>query len=150
MPSAGIVGEFFTLSPDSQGALQRISLPRLGDGRTQIGRVSPSAMPFDEPSEKAVAVLLPSSEIYRFAPFEKTANIISQLHDRGISFRLIPEAFLTVQWDGLDFLIVEPSGITSAGKRMLQGFCAAGGTVVALGTRLGLRQELLFSEWLNC
>jgi len=119
-----------------------------GGGDTEIGRVCTNPLLLAESSKKTVAVLLPSSEIYQPAPFEKTANVISQLHLRGIPFRLIPEAFLTVQWDGLDFLIVEPSGITLVGKRMLQGFCAAGGTVVTLSSGMSLRKEVPFADWL--
>lgn len=107
-----------------------------GEGDTQIGRVGANPLPMQKPSEKRVAVLLPSSEVFSFQPFEKTANSIHQLHQQNVPVRLIPEAFLTTQWDGVDFIVVEPSGVTSVGKRMLQGFCAAGGTVINVDSSL--------------
>jgi hypothetical protein len=119
-----------------------------GEGKAPIGRVSTILSTIEPSLGKKVAVLLPSSEIHQRMPFEKTAEGISQLHRHGIDFRLIPEAFLTVQWDGLDCIVVDPSGITPVGKRMLQGFCAAGGTVVALNSMIGLYQEMSLSSWL--
>ncbi len=64
----------------------------------------------------------------------------------GIDYRIIPETYLTTEWHGLDYLIVDPDSLSSQGFRKLQGFCAAGGTIVSLGKIMGLPYEILFDE----
>lgn len=44
-------------------------------------------------------------------------------------WRVIAESRLTLEWDGLDELLVIPEALTDSGKRMIQGFLAAGGEV---------------------
>lgn len=47
-------------------------------------------------------------------------------------FRIIPESFLTEEWEGVDVLYFLPEAISDQGKRKLSGFRAAGGTVIEL------------------
>jgi len=56
-------------------------------------------------------------------------------------FRVIEEMFLTESWEGVDRLYVLSDAVTAQGKRMLRGFCAAGGSVVVVGEPLGLPNE---------
>jgi len=49
-----------------------------------------------------------------------------------IPFRVIPESDLTMEWHGLDELVVASSAMSGRGNRMLQGFEAAGGKVTLL------------------
>lgn len=56
--------------------------------------------------------------------------------------RVLTEEYLTVDWDGLDVIVLSVEGLGSAGLRKLQGFCAAGGSVVPLGGTLNLPQEV--------
>lgn len=77
---------------------------------------------------------------------------IQYMTEGNISFRIIPEAMLTTEWDGLDYLLIAPESVSSQGWRKLRGFCAAGGTVVSCETpiatiRQRLPHELTFSEW---
>jgi hypothetical protein len=44
--------------------------------------------------------------------------------------KVVFETFLAEQWDGLDRMHVLSDGLTTQGRRMLQGFAAAGGEVV--------------------
>lgn len=46
-------------------------------------------------------------------------------------FRVIHEAFLTEEWEGVDVLHVLPEAMSSQGERKLMGFKAAGGIVVS-------------------
>ena len=69
---------------------------------------------------------------------------ITELSQRKLHFRIIPEPFLTYEWDGLDYLLFIPDGLSDLGERKLQGFCAAGGTVVALGQKIGLPVRIIF------
>ena len=45
-------------------------------------------------------------------------------------YRLIPESELTESWEGVDELYVVSSGVSRLGMRKLQGFEAAGGTII--------------------
>lgn len=45
-------------------------------------------------------------------------------------YRIVPEAVLNEHWDGLEELIVLEKFLTARGRRMLQGFIAAGGMVI--------------------
>ena len=70
------------------------------------------------------------------------------LFDRLLSpFRVIPEPFLTELWEGVDFLYVFSEALSPQGKRKLLGFCAAGGTVIVEGDRIGLPQEISAKEF---
>ena len=46
------------------------------------------------------------------------------------SFRVIPEAFLTEEWEGVDVLHVLKETLTVQGERKLKGFLATGGSVI--------------------
>lgn len=47
-------------------------------------------------------------------------------------FRVIPEMFLTEEWEGVDTLYYLPSAVSEQGKRKLSGFLAAGGEAVEI------------------
>ncbi len=54
---------------------------------------------------------------------------MGELDVEGILFRVVPEAFLTEQWDGLDELVVFSEYVSAQGRRKLLGFEAAGGVI---------------------
>lgn len=60
--------------------------------------------------------------------------------------RVIPELFLTESWDEVEYLFVLSDALSQSGKRKLIGFCAAGGTVITLGKKIGLSQEIGIEE----
>lgn len=69
-----------------------------------------------------------------------------QTVDRSkISYRVLNEAFLTEEWEGLDAIVA--GFLSSRGKRMLKGFCAAGGIAVFAGERMGLSEEMSWEEF---
>jgi hypothetical protein len=81
----------------------------------------------EEPSKNpSVGICLPASGS---SPFLYDA--INRLKEMGKEFRIIPESLITVEWQGLDYLIVDAGSLSSQTIRKLMGFCAAGGTVVA-------------------
>lgn len=57
-------------------------------------------------------------------------------------FRMIPEPFLTHEWEGMDYLVVEEACIDERTQRKLAGFCAAGGEVVTSISSLNDGAEL--------
>lgn len=69
------------------------------------------------------------------------------LKSAGIPFRMIPEALLTSEWQGLDFVFVDSDRVNPLFRRRLMGFCAAGGTIVTMGELLGMPIEMSCEEW---
>ncbi len=59
------------------------------------------------------------------------ASNIHRLLDKE-PVRVVFEAYLSEQWEGLDRLLVMPDSLTVQGKRMVQGFLATGGEVIYL------------------
>ena len=82
-----------------------------------------------------LAVSLPSDETYKVLSMQ---NLLDQLIDAQIPFRMISESLIREMWDDLDFIIIPKAPIQEIPKRMLEGFCAAGGTVIFEEGSLGL------------
>lgn len=99
--------------------------------------------------EVSVGVCIPPQSCYHLKYYEGLEEAIRELQRGSISFKLIPEANLTAEWDGLDFLFYSGSGISPEGKRKLLGFCAAGGTPIGTSKLLGLPGEISFQDWLS-
>lgn len=108
-----------------------------------------SSVNLPEAQEISIGVCIPPMHFYQFQHYEGLDEGILTLKQRSIAFKLIAENHLTSQWDGLDYLLYSPAGLTVQGKRKLQGFCAAGGTVVSTGKLLGLPHELSLKDWLK-
>lgn len=96
-----------------------------------------------------VGVCIPPSSAFFSGCYQGLEEGIRILQERSIPYKLIAESQLTSQWDGLDYLLYTPSGLTLEGKRKLQGFCAAGGVAVSTGELLGLPDEISVSVWLS-
>lgn len=99
--------------------------------------------------EVKVGICLPPIERRRPSQYQGLEEALQLLMQKEVAFRLIPENHLITEWDGLDDLIYVPDGLSSQGKRKLQGFCAAGGCVVTLGDSIGLDQEINFKKWIE-
>lgn len=93
-------------------------------------------------------VCIPPMNFYQARHYEGLEEGLQLLQKHSIPFKLISENHLTSQWDGLDYLLYSPNGLSMQGKRKLQGFCAAGGTVVSTGALLGFAYEINLSDWL--
>lgn len=100
-------------------------------------------LPLPEPK---IGICLPSMNLFQSIHYQGINEALNFLLTKNIPFRLIPEADLITQWDGLDYILYVPASLDPQGKRKLQGFCAAGGTVVTLTTPIGLSQEIFFSD----
>ncbi|NDD58463.1 MAG: hypothetical protein EBZ47_04315 [Chlamydiae bacterium] len=110
-----------------------------------IGRGAPY---FSAVSEVTLAVALPDDDAFTPDVYQYFDKILNDLVERQVPFRVIPDNLLTEAWDGIDHIVVVTSAISYQGKRRLQGFCAAGGTVVCLGPSLELSQEEVFEHFL--
>ena len=95
-----------------------------------------------------LGICIPRMTFSRPASTTLLSHALDALIARKIPFRMIPEVNLAAEWDGLDFLIVDTQYVEVQFKRKLQGFCAAGGTVVYIGHSLGFAQEIALDEFL--
>lgn len=77
--------------------------------------------------EGRVAILLPLRE--RALSFPLLEQCMQELEKQGRAYRLIAEPYLVDEWDALDELICFPELISERGRRMVEGFKAAGGRV---------------------
>ncbi len=111
-----------------------------------LGTIPPSS-PDKTPAKSAVC--LPSLSFFKPSNYKNLRTVFESLVQRKSRFKVIPEEKLTEEWGGLDYLIVSPLDLTSQGKRMLMGFCAAGGTIVNVGHPMDLPYEISFEDYLN-
>lgn len=117
-------------------------------GNSVSGFLAPSSLFIPSFQECRVGICLPSVDTSRLSHLQALEQALQWLIERHINFRLVPEAYLTTDWDGLDVLLVVPEALTSEGKRKLKGFCAAGGVILSLSNQfLGLPFEESFETW---
>ncbi len=103
----------------------------------------------NHPSKAQVGVCFPPMEMFQVQNYAGLDKAFESLLKQKIPFRIIAENHLITGWDGLDYLIYVPAGLSPQGKRKLQGFCAAGGTCVTLGQPLGLANEISLADLLK-
>lgn len=94
----------------------------------------------DLPYEPRVGLMMPLN--CEAAEFEKE---LQAMDAAGIPYRVVTEAFLTEEWDGLEAVVA--GWVSPRGKRMLRGFLASGGIAVFSGERLGLPDEISLEEF---
>ncbi|NGX57845.1 MAG: hypothetical protein K940chlam3_00742 [Chlamydiae bacterium] len=93
---------------------------------------------------------LPHSKNYRECNHKNYENTFCALDQHKIPYRLIAEDHLITDWDGLDYLLVDPQSISRMGQRKILGFCAAGGTVVSMdGQEIGVPNEMNIDQFMK-
>lgn len=98
-------------------------------------------------NKPTIGLVVPPLKFNRLLSYEGIEEAIKIIEEHSYSLKFIAENHVTAEWDGLDFLIFSPNGLSKEGKRKLQGFCAAGGTVVSTGALTGLfPQEIPLSQ----
>lgn len=107
-------------------------------------RVTGTSLPLNEINgvKPNLGVVLPPDGLCDLSVLEELEKIFEALECQKTPFRIIPEVFLTEQWDGVDTLIVIEKGLSAQGKRKLQGFSAAGGKVDCLTAFKTLHSQL--------
>lgn len=78
-----------------------------------------------------LGICLPVESFVNSNFFHSLDHVMGELQKEKKSFRLIPEAKLTEEWNGLDQLIIFPTYLSAQGKRKVTGFEAAGGQVLS-------------------
>ena len=99
-------------------------------GRSQVGYVGSSIENYSLTDVANVAILLP--ELGR-VPYSDLDAEIAKLNESGVSYKIIPEDMLNQSWHLIDDLMVFEELVSSEGKRMIDGFIAAGGRVKKMG-----------------
>lgn len=98
----------------------------------------------------SIGLCVPPLGFYHSSHYQGFEEGIKCLKERHLDFKLIAEHQLTSQWDELDYLLYTPAGLSSQGRRKLQGFCAAGGTVISTGDYLlGFPHEMSLAQWVE-
>ena len=104
--------------------------------------------PFCEETEKArVGVTLPLHANCSEESMTAVDEILKELKQKKVPFRLVAESHLTECWDGLDELVLFSKFLSMQGKRKALGFTAAGGQLVIQGESLQLPEEIMWDEF---
>jgi hypothetical protein len=114
---------------------------------TLLGYSGHEILPLSLQKEASIGICIPSLLMVRPSQFQGIEQAIKDLMERSIPFRIIAEEHLITDWDGLDYLIYAPTGLSGQGKRKLQGFCAAGGTVVSTLSPMGFEYEIPYDTF---
>ncbi|MBA2367902.1 MAG: hypothetical protein H0V82_02625 [Candidatus Protochlamydia sp.] len=134
-------------------AIKGCNLPIQGWGwenfATPIGYCGQNLLQLPAKLDVKIGVCIPSLAYCKPSHWEGIGQALEEFGKRGIEYKLMAEENLITNWDGLDFLIYTPSVLSFQGKRKLQGFCAAGGTVVSTGDLLGLPYEMTMQQFLT-
>lgn len=110
----------------------------LKDHSLPIGPFSP------EVAKARVGVTLP---LHAYSSKESFTAIDDCMAGLKVPFRLVSESHLTESWDGLDALIIFSDFLSKQGIRKAQGFAAAGGEIVTVGSPIGMPIEISWEEF---
>jgi hypothetical protein len=77
--------------------------------------------------------------------FDGLERIFEFLESKKLPYRLLAGGALATQWEGIETIIASAPSVSA--RRLLQGFAAAEGELVAAGDRLGIPGEISFAEW---
>ena len=104
--------------------------------------VEGSLLPFEEKENPTWGIVLPQEGKIDYELLEQMLN---QLLKKTAHFRILPEGLISELWHGLDNILFASKSLTKEGKRMLQGFNAAGGRAVYFDQAIGLVDEECFN-----
>lgn len=96
------------------------------------GIISSRSTAFSPGSDAKIGLCLPNRENCTLPHILTLEKALKNLMSQKIPFRIIPEATLTVEWDGLDQIQYSEKALSQQGMRKLRGFNAAGGILVNL------------------
>lgn len=96
--------------------------------------------------EEKLGVCLPSDKHFKVSCMER---LFDRLLDASVSFRIINESFISEMWDGLDYILLPKGPLQEISRRMLEGFCAAGGYIVFEEENLALSSEISLKAFLQ-
>ena len=83
-----------------------------------------------EPSSGAQGIVLPSDAQCDKNVLNALDRLFAEFESQKIAYKIIPEALLSEEWEGLDVITAIADSLSHPGRRMLQGFSASGGQVI--------------------
>lgn len=98
------------------------------------------------PSQKKYGILLPAIEKKNLMDYKEIGETIDFFIKEGLAFRMIPESYFVSEWDEVDLLFV-PKELSQEGLRMVKGYLASQGELIALDSILEIPDATLFNEW---
>lgn len=98
--------------------------------------------------ETTVGVCFPNDEYCLQSTLNMIRKVFTELEQRKIPYRIIPEFLMTSSWDGLDEILFLHKALSPQGKRILQGFSITGGQLVYLDIPIGLDPERSYKDFL--
>lgn len=125
---------FHLIVRGSKFPLNELSWETKGQGR---GLLSRTAFPIYPIETTKWALCFPSAALHCNTYDADLRKAIQILDAKQVPYRIIPESYLTQQWEGLDTLIVLNEGLSPQGVRKLQGFLAAGGEAIEVKDFIG-------------
>ncbi|MEI8300056.1 MAG: hypothetical protein WCG10_00390 [Chlamydiota bacterium] len=100
-------------------------------------------------TKASVGICFPNDPYCIASTLNKLKKCFLDLSKRSIAYRIIPEFLMTESWDGLDEVIFIKDSLSAQGKRILQGFSIAGGSLVYLDQPIGLDPECSYQKFLE-
>ena len=81
------------------------------------------------PIQASFGICLPEAASMTEELLNQIDETIRRYDEMNLAYRVIPEAFLAEQWEGVDEICIFPEAMSPQGARKLRGFVAAGGVV---------------------
>lgn len=82
-----------------------------------------------------LAICLPHDDYLTDEQLDRLDQVMAELQSQGAAYRIISESRLAQEWDGIEKLLILPEAVSPMGRRLLQGFEAAGGEILSVGEK---------------
>lgn len=102
---------------------------------------------FPKNSHPIIGIVIPQDNLVNADIFDQLDNIVNILEQNKQKFSFIPEELLNESWEGIEYLILMKSSLSSQGMRMLYGFIAAEGQIVTSDEKVGFENEISLDEF---
>ena len=119
------------------------------DGVSSFGYMGNKALLKSKRQKPTLGICFPEDRLCSSNVLKEFNSIFDTLNAKNIDYRIFPEYDGMHDWDELEQIVVLSKTLTTHGKRVLQGFCAAMGQVVYYGEKVGLLGEISFDEYLK-
>ncbi len=116
------------IKPCVKGALVPFAGLAWEKGRSEFGYIGSNPALFEKIETPNTAILLPD---LGKVDYEMLENALAGLEE--VNYKIIPDKMLNESWHLIDELIVLEGFVSSEGKRMIEGFIAAGGHIKTMG-----------------
>lgn len=97
-------------------------------------------------NSKVYGLMVPSVEKKELSAYKEIGEAIDFFKKNTIPFRLIPESLFVSEWDEVALLFV-PKNLSKEALRMIKGYLASQGEIIALGPSPEIPQAVEFNEW---